>query len=166
MADLTHLDDKLGEVLGLARAAQDAATKVRTLCVDDADDLIPQLEQMLKDAEETEARTAVLVAGRDGKKTAIEQKAAETKREAVEMMRTYLGEDADALDGFEFLIMAEAAELGHWQIVGKLNERASDQGISELVEFAVPVQQRHFETVRDGSLEIAGREDPDAIASQ
>ena len=34
------------------------------------------------------------------------------------MMRTYLGEDADALDGFEFLIMAEAAELGHWQIVG------------------------------------------------
>jgi hypothetical protein len=164
MANLTHLDDKLGEVLGLARAAQDAATKVRTLCRDEADDLIPELEHMLKDAEETEARTAELVAGRDGKKTAIEEKAAETKREAVEMMRTYLGEDADALDGFEFLIMAEAAELGHWQIVGKLNERASDQGVSELVDFAAPVQKRHFETVRAGSLEIAGGEDPDAIA--
>ncbi len=50
------------------------------------------------------------------------------------------------------------------QIVGKLNERASDLEVSELVDFAVPVQKRHFETVRAGSLEIAGREDPDAIA--
>jgi len=164
MAELTHLDDKLGEVLGLARAAQDAATKVRTLCADDASDLIPELERMLREAEETESRTETVVAGRDGKKTAIEEKAAETKREAVEMMRTYLGEDADALDGFEFLIMAEAAELGHWQIVGKFNERANDPEVSELVEFAVPIQQRHFETVRDGSLAIAGREDPDEAA--
>lgn len=164
MAELTHLEDKLGEVLGLARAAQDAATKVRTLCTDEASDLIPELERMLKEAEETESRTESVVASRDGRKTAIEEKAAETKREAVDMMRTYLGEDADALDGFEFLIMAEAAELGHWQIVGKFNERAKDPEVGELVEFAVPIQQRHFETVRDGSLAIAGREDPDEAA--
>jgi hypothetical protein len=30
------------------------------------------------------------------------------------MMQTYLGEDSDELDGFEFLIMAEAGEVGHW----------------------------------------------------
>ena len=29
------------------------------------------------------------------------------------MARTYLGDDADALDGFEFLTMAEAGEVGH-----------------------------------------------------
>jgi hypothetical protein len=164
MAELTHLDDKLGEVLGLARAAQDAADKVSSLCKEDAEDLLPQLDRMHKDAEETERRTAQYVAGLEGKKTAIEEKASATKREAVEMMRTYLGEDADALDGFEFLVMAEAAELGHWQIVGKLNERAGDSGVGELVDFAVPVQQRHFDTVREGSLVIAGREDPAATA--
>ena len=38
------------------------------------------------------------------------------------MMQTYLGEDADALDGFEFLTMAEAGEVGHWAIVGELDE--------------------------------------------
>ena len=78
MADLTQLDDKLGEVLGLARAAQDAATKVRTLCTDDdgASYLIPKLEQMLQEAEETESRTEAVVSARDGKKTAIEEKAA------------------------------------------------------------------------------------------
>lgn len=164
MAELTNLDDKLGEVLGLARAAQDAAQKVSTLCKEDAEDLLPQLDQMQQDAKETERRTAEYVASLEGRKTAIEEKAAETKREAVEMMRTYLGEDADALDGFEFLVMAEAAELGHWQVVGKMNERAGQAEVGELVEFAVPVQQRHFETVREGSLTIAGREDPGATA--
>ena len=164
MADLTNLDDKLGEVLGLARAAQDAAQKVETLCRGDADDLIPKLEQMRDEAKETEERTAEVVSSREGRKTAIEDKAAETKREAVAMMRTYLGEDADALDGFEFLIMAEAAELGHWQIVGKLNERAGESGVGDLVDFVMPIQQRHFETVRDGSLAIAGREDPNEPA--
>ena len=159
MADLTPLDEKLGEVLGLARAAQDAAQKVEKLCDDDAQDLIPRLREMQQEAEETETRTAEVVASRDGKKTAIEEKAAETKREAVEMMRTYLGEDADALDGFEFLIMAEAAELGHWQIVDKLNERAGEDAVKDLAMFAVPVQQRHVETVREGALTIAGRED-------
>ena len=29
------------------------------------------------------------------------------------MMSTYLDEDSDALDGFEFLTMAEAGEVGH-----------------------------------------------------
>ena len=33
------------------------------------------------------------------------------------MMSTYLGDDADALDGFEFLTMAEAGEVGHWPVV-------------------------------------------------
>ena len=62
--------------------------------------------------------------GREGKKTAILDKARETKQEAEEMMRTYL-EDADGLDGFEFLTMAEAAEVGHWSVLGKLNEQAN-----------------------------------------
>ena len=33
------------------------------------------------------------------------------------MMDTYLGDDADGLDGLEFMTMAEAGELGHVAIV-------------------------------------------------
>ena len=40
------------------------------------------------------------------------------------MMSTYLGEDSDGLDGFEFLSMAEAGEVGHWAMLGKLSEDA------------------------------------------
>jgi hypothetical protein len=55
------------------------------------------------------------------------RKARETKAEATEMMQTYLGDDADALDGLEFMIMAEAGELGHVEIVDKMNEQVRDK---------------------------------------
>jgi hypothetical protein len=100
----------------------------------------------------------------EGKKTAILDKARETKQEATEMMSTYLGDDADALDGFEFLTMAEAGEVGHWSIVGKLNERARLAGLQELVDWVTPIQQRHFEQTLEGSLELAADEDPNEPA--
>src|ERR687890_342730 len=105
MAELTPLDEKLGEVLGLAQAAQDATTKV---------------------------------AG-----------------EAKEMMQTYLAEEEEALDGFEFLSMAEAGELAHWEIVKTMSETVGEQQVTELADWAVGVQRKHFETVRETSLELA-----------
>jgi hypothetical protein len=32
--------------------------------------------------------------------------------------------------------------------------------VKELVEWALPIQKRHFETVRSSSLELAADEDP------
>ncbi len=66
---------------------------------------------MRDEARETEERGTELADELDGKKTAVLDKARETKGEASEMMSTYLGDDADALDGFEFLTMAEAGEV-------------------------------------------------------
>jgi len=158
MADLTTLEEKLAEVTGLAGAAQETTTKVASML--DGGSLAEALEKMRQEAEETESRCVELADQRDGKKTAILEKAQETKNEATEMMRTYLGEDSDELDGFEFLIMAEAGEVGHWAILGKLNETAGEQGVGELVEWALPIQERHLTDVRDGSLELAAEEDP------
>ena len=79
------------------------------------------------------------------------------------MMNTYLGEDSDALDGFEFLTMAEAGEVGHWSIVNKLNERAGDDDVRGLTDWALPIQKGHFDRVLAGSLDLAADEDPDAI---
>src|SRR4051812_24170137 len=166
MAELTALESKLGEVLGLAMAAQDATAKVGRLVEEEGehDDLRSTLERMAKEAKETEERTTELASELDGKKTAILEKARETKQEAVEMMRTYLGDDADALDGFEFLTMAEAGEVGHWQVVGTMNERAQLPGLQELVRWGEPIQQRPFQQTLEGSVELAADEDPNEPA--
>jgi len=122
------------------------------------------LERMREEAAETERRCTQVAEERDGKKTAILDKAAETKSEAKEMMATYLGDDADGLDGFEFLTMAEAGELGHLAVLGKLGESAGESEIEELVGWAMPIQERHFSEVKERSLELAGAEDPNEAA--
>ena len=158
MAELTVLESKLGEVTGLAMAAQGATDKVMKL-VDD-EELAQRLRQTHEDAAEIEERTTKLVEDFDGKKTAILEKARETKQEATEMMSTYLGSDADGLDGFEFLTMAEAGELGHWSVVAKMNEKAGNAQLRELTAWALPLQKKHLELALDGSLKLAAEEDP------
>jgi hypothetical protein len=159
MAELTNLESKLGEVLGLAMAAQGATDKVQKL--DDLDgDLAKKLQQMHKEAKETEERATEVAGSFDGKKTAILEEAREVKQKATDMMKEYLDPDADALDGFEFLTMAEAGEVGHWEILKTLNERARNSELSSLCDWAIPIQQRHFEDVRAGSLTLAAEEDP------
>ena len=159
MADLTTLEEKLGEVTGLAAAAQDVAKKVEAL-LDDDSELLTAVQKMREESEETERRCTDAASNREGKKTAILDKAAETKKEAKAFMDIYLDEESDELDGFEFLTMTEAGEAGHWAILGKVNEKAGEEEIGHLVDWALPIQERHLEEVREGSLQLAAAEDP------
>ena len=160
---MTNLESKLGEVLGLAMAAQGATEKVKKLD-DIEDDLARALDRMHEEAREAEERATEVASSFEGKKTAILEEAREVKQKATEMMRDYLDRSADALDGFEFLTMAEAGEVGHWEILKTLNGRARNAGVQELVEWGIPIQQRHVEQVRQGSLKLAAEEDPNETA--
>ena len=162
MAELTNLESKLGEVVGLAMAAQDATQKVIKLARDDGDDeLVSSLERMQQEAKETEDRGTAVAASFEGKKTKILEEAREVKQKAKQMMSTYLDQAADALDGYEFLTMAEAGEVGHWEILATLNKRAGKAEVRELADWAIPIQRRHFELARETSLKLAAEEDPD-----
>ena len=156
MADLTPLDEKLAEVLGLAQAAQAATDAVSEM--EGADDFRDDLARMKREAEETERRTDELVATLEGRKTAIREKARETKSEATDMMKTYLGGEEEVLDGFEFLSMAEAGELCHWEIVDTIAETLGERKVKELADWAVPVQREHIQTVQRASLALAVEE--------
>ncbi len=164
MAELTKLESKLGEVTGLAMAAQVATEKVRGLTQGEDDALATRLQQMHDEAAETERRCVALAGDLNGKKTAILEEAAATKGKASEMMKTYLDSDSEALDGFEFLTMAEAGEVGHWSILKTLSETAGDSELATLVAWALPIQERHFADVKGGSLKLAGEEDPNQPA--
>src|SRR5215203_298480 len=137
MAELTMLESKLGEVVGLAMAAQEATQQVMKL-PELEEDLAQKLERMHEEAAEAERRGTEIASGYEGKKTAILEEARETKSKANEMLTTYLGAEADALDGFEFLTMAEAGEVGHWSVLETLNERARDAAIGEYVQWGLP----------------------------
>jgi hypothetical protein len=72
-------------------------------------------------------------------------------------------EVAGELDGLEFLTRSEAGEVGHWSIVDVLSQRARDARVSTLVQWAKPIQEKHFQQVQEGSLKLAEGEDPNAV---
>jgi DNA-binding MarR family transcriptional regulator len=93
MAELTQLDEKLAEVMGLAQAAKETTSRVGKLVKDsEVKDL---LRRMRDEADETAKRCEAVASERDGKKSAIKAKARETKGEAQQMRDAYLGDDAD-----------------------------------------------------------------------
>jgi hypothetical protein len=61
--------------------------------------------------------------------------------------------------------MAEAGEVGHWEILGTMNERAGNAELRAVIEWATPIQQRHLEEARSGSLQLAAEEDPNQPAA-
>jgi hypothetical protein len=162
MAELTNLESKLGEVIGLAQAAQVAGKKVAGLTEDEQ--LVQTLERMAREAAEAEQRSIEVASTFDGKKTAILDEAREVKQKAAEMMSTYLDEESDALDGFEFLNMAEAAEVAHWTVLGTMSEQAHHGGLQELAGRFLPVQEKHLQQVLQGAQQLAAEEDPDEEA--
>ena len=102
-------------------AAQGATEKVTKLAEHD-DELVTTLERMQTRPWRPQSAATRLAGDFEGKKTAILDEARQVKQKATEMMQTYLDRDADALDGFEFLTMAEAGEVGHWEILKTLTE--------------------------------------------
>ena len=45
-----------------------------------------------------------------------------------------------------------------------MSRRASVPGLEELVAWATPIQQRHFQQTLEGSVELAADEDPNEPA--
>jgi hypothetical protein len=164
VAELTNLESKLGEVTGLAMAAQVAMSTVIKLAKEQDPSLVTQLEQMRSESAETEQRCTDLVGTLDGKKTAILEEARATKGKGADMLEIYLDQESDALDGFEFLTMCEAGEVGHWHVLQQMNANAQHSGVEELVTWALPIQQGHFDGALAGSETLAANENPDETA--
>ena len=162
MAELTNLETKLGEVIGLAMAAQAATERVEKLTTDSK--LKKQLKAMRQEAAKAEKDGTAVAASINGKKNKILAEARTVKAKGASMLKTYLDRDSDELDGYDFLTMAEAGEVGHWGVLQELNKQAKHAGVRELVKVQLPIQKRHLKDVMATSLQLAAQEDANAAA--
>jgi hypothetical protein len=160
VAELRKLESKLGEVMGLATAARAATERVQALLGDGDSGLAATLNKLNQEASETETRCLDVAANFEGKKSSIQEQARSTSQKGAEMLKSYLDPNADALDGFEFLTIIEAAEVGHWNVLKVMNDRAGDQAITELVTWALPIQERHYSDASESAKQLAADTDP------
>jgi hypothetical protein len=143
-------------------AAQTATERVEKLTRDRQ--LKKQLQTMRKEAAKAEKDGTAVAASFSGKKAKILSEARTVRTKGATMMKAYLERGSDELDGFEFLTMAEAGEVGHWSVLQELNKQAKHSGIRDLVKEQLPIQRRHFKEVTSASLQLAAQEDPLAAA--
>ena len=91
MAELTMLEAKLAEVIGLAMAAEGATQKVEKLAEKERQaQLVGRLQTMREEASEAAKRGQQVAGNFEGKKSAIMQEARSVKKKATEMMGDYL----------------------------------------------------------------------------
>jgi hypothetical protein len=145
-------------------AAKAATSKVTTLARKDHEELVPLLETMHEEAAKTEERCGEVAGSFDGKKTAILDEARTTRDKASRMLEIYLDDDSDALDGFEFLTMAEAGEVGHWEVLEQMARKAGNDQVVDLVGWSLPIQKRHLADARETAAKLAASESPDEEA--
>ena len=55
--------------------------------------------------------------------------------------------------------MAEGGEVGHWQILDTMNQKARNQELQQVIDWATPIQERHLDEALRGSLKLAAEED-------
>ena len=153
--DQKNLEEKLGEVLGLERAAQKAVTELTSMKLldsgskkevigmkDEANSHEEQIIQLISDI--SKENEAVKI-----DQDSIEETAKETEKKAVKMMKTYLGEDPDSSEAIEFLAIAEGAEVIHYEVLNAISKNFKIKELSNTVSSILKEEQKHLQLCID-----------------
>jgi len=153
--DQKNLEEKLGEVLGLERAAQKAVTELNSMKLLDSsskkevigmkDEANSHEEQLIKLISDISKENEVVKIDQDS----IEETAKETEKKAVKMMKTYLGEDPDSSEAIEFLAIAEGAEVIHYEVLNAISKNFKIKELSNTVSSILKEEQKHLQLCID-----------------
>lgn len=148
MADQEMIQEKIGEALGLEKAAQKA--------VEDLDsrgllkpEQMKKLSKMKEEASQQEQEMQELVQDlveSDGfDQTTIEEKAEETADKASKIMETYLGDEPDTQEALEFLCLAEGAEVTHYEVLNSVSKEVKNKKFGTKVRSILKEEIGHLD---------------------
>jgi hypothetical protein len=153
--DQKNLEEKLGEVLGLERAAQKAVTELNSMKLLDSsskkevigmkDEANSHEEQIIKLISDISKENEDVKIDQDS----IEETAKETEKKAVKMMKTYLGEDPDSSEAIEFLAIAEGGEVIHYEVLNAISKNFKVKELSNTVSSILKEEQKHLQLCID-----------------
>jgi ferritin-like metal-binding protein YciE len=147
MADIEMIQEKIGEAIGLEKAAQKAVEDL------DAKGLLKpeqmkKLSKMKDEAgeQETEMQDMVqeLVESDGIEAEQVESKAEETAEKASKIMETYLGEDPDTQEALEFLCLAEGGEVTHYEVLASVAKELKNKKFGTMVRKILKEEQGHL----------------------
>jgi ferritin-like metal-binding protein YciE len=147
MADKEMIQEKLGEALGLEKAAQKAVKELDSRGLLEPEH-VKKLLKMKDDAGKQEQQMEELVqelTESDGfDSSTIEEKAAETADKASKIMETYLGEDPDTQEALEFLCLAEGGEVAHYEVLASVAKDVKNKNFGTQVRAILKQEKGHL----------------------
>lgn len=144
-----NLEKKLGEILGLERAAQKAVDELISMKLitsnskDEAKDI---QKEATSHEEQIQEVVAELPEDKDIKLNAqeVEQTAEETEQKVTQIMKTYLGEEPYTSEALEFLCLAEGGEVTHYEVLSSISGNFDNKKLSSTVKSILKEEQDHL----------------------
>ena len=148
MSNLQKLEQKIGEALGLEKAAQVAVEELSAKGLLDEGGMKDKLQTMKKQANNHQANLEELIPSLESEGLSSEniQKAAQdTEQKAAEMMKTYLGEDPDSSEAIEFLCLAEGGEVTHYEVLSAMTKGVKNRKLVTKARAILAEEKRHLQ---------------------
>ena len=147
MADKEMIQEKIGEALGLEKAAQKAVEELDSRGLLESGHM-KKLSKMKDEASQQEEEMQDLVKDlveSDGfDQETIEEKAEETAEKGSKIMETYLGEDPDTQEALEFLCLAEGAEVTHYEVLASISKDVKNKRFGTKVRAILKEEKQHL----------------------
>jgi Asp-tRNA(Asn)/Glu-tRNA(Gln) amidotransferase C subunit len=147
--DKEKLEKKIGETIGLEMAAQKAVEDLSEKgLLPNERTLKYKLEGMRKQANNHQTKMEDLVSklsqsdALDSSK--IQQMAHETEQKATKMMETYLRKDPDSQEALQFLCLAEAGEVTHYEVLNALTKGVKNKQFGTKVKSILVEEKKHL----------------------
>jgi rubrerythrin len=158
MANFQKLEQKIGEALGLEKAAQVAVEELSAKGLLDEGGMKDKLQNMKKQANNHQANLEELIPALESEGLSsqnIQNAATETEQKAAEMMKTYLGEDPDSSEAIEFLCLAEGGEVTHYEVLSALTKGVKNKKLATTVKAILAEEKRHLQLCTRLARQIA-----------
>ena len=147
MADQEMIQEKIGEALGLEKAAQKAVKDLDSrglLKPEHMKKLSKMREEASQQEEEMQDIVKDLVETDGFDQETIDEKAEETAEKVSKMMKTYLGEEPDTQEALEFLCLAEGGEVTHYEVLNSVAKDVKNKKFGTKVRSILSEEKRHL----------------------
>jgi hypothetical protein len=149
MSSKKILEQKIGEAIGLEKAAQEAVEELSAKGLLDKGGIKDKLQSMKKQASNHQSNLEGFVQALSESEglssMSIQEAAQETEQKAAEIMKIYLGGNPDSSEAIEFLCLAEGGEVTHYEVLSALTKGVKNKKFGTKVKAILAEEKRHLQ---------------------
>jgi ferritin-like metal-binding protein YciE len=161
MVEKELIEQKIGEAIGLEKAAQKAVEELKSKGLLKEEHL-KKLNPMKEEAHTQEIEMEELIE-EIGKEEGfdvenINSVSEETAQKASKIMETYLGEEPDTQEALGFLCLAEGGEVTHYEVLASVAKEVKSRKFGTKVRDILKEEQNHLELCTKLAKQNIGKE--------